>query len=428
MHKLTSNPQESAIRRGIKTVGIGKKGSQNLDQPLLGEIIEDLRQHRINPLSLGAFLAGLHIKGISSEEMELKDVFPSGTLTDPQKLAAVISFEAPPFVQDICLRLILGETLDQKTARQLGDFLMSDLPGESARGFVASLLRVRYETPDEYAGLLESISTTIVPAFRKPRPSGNPILQLAEPFDGVDHSYLITPLIANYFQSQDWRVVHVVGRNSGPKAGINLFEVAQGLSANFLSSSKAFEGAPSYGWFVDQKDLSPALDRWVDRRREIIKRPFLSTLEKFVNPLQADVLITSAFHPPYTEKMITIAERAGFPAAVVIRNGIEGTLAFALKRSVKIMCSARQENGEYLRYEFEFNPEEALATPVEIEEKLDVPSLSENIRLIENYQRNGASGNQLFDWRVQITVEGMTQALRWITENSPLFPKFKNSN
>ena len=43
------------------------------------------------------------------------------------------------------------------------------------------------------------IEDTLTPAFKIPAPKGEPIIQIAEPFDGVDHSYMITPLIGSSF-------------------------------------------------------------------------------------------------------------------------------------------------------------------------------------------------------------------------------------
>lgn len=40
---------------------------------------------------------------------------------------------------------------------------------------------------------------------------------------------------------------------------------------------------PEFGWYVDQAEASLELDAWVDLRRNIIKRPFLATSEKFIN-------------------------------------------------------------------------------------------------------------------------------------------------
>ena len=410
-----SSNHDSAIVTGIKTAGIGKKGSKNLEPELLQAIMADLKSHHISPLQLGAFLGGLLMKGLSENEHILKSTFPAGTFDQSRNVCEYLSPEAPQDVKHLCSLLIDKQYLDLNQAHTLGKFLLSELPGDGLRGLAASILRVRYETADEYAGLLQSIEETITPYCYQKTSANKPIIQIAEPFDGVDQSNMITPLVANFLQSLNYTVVSLAGRNSGPKFGNNLLNLAEKLNASFLKTNSDFiHDNPDFGWYIHQKDLSPALDRWVDRRKQIIKRPFLATLERFVNPLKADIIIASAFHPPYGEKMLTVCERAQFPAAIIIRNGIEGTIGFALKRATKILCTKRQTNGDYVRHEFEFDAEQFLNRPVVIEEKVNGPTLDENVRLIREYLNEGQTHNMHFNLRIKSTCEGLRQGIEWI--------------
>ena len=207
----------------------------------------------------------------------------------------------------------------------------------------------------------------------------------------------------------------MVGRNSGPKFGINLQTIACELKAAFLKGTAMLTDDPQpYGWYVSQEDLSPAMDRWVPLRRQIIKRPFLATLERFVNPCAAQVMIASAFHSPYGEKMLTICERAGFPAAIIVRNGMEGGLSFALMRQTRILCSVRKPTGVYHRNEILFDPTPLLKTPYKKEERLETPDSEENARLIREFATRGHTGNAHFDDRVKVSCAGLTEALEWV--------------
>jgi len=415
------DPNEPAINRGIKTVGIGKKGSKALTPGLALEILEDLKSGRVSQAAKGAFFAGLCAKGIEPDEEVLEQAFAPGILKEPSQLLNVIIADAPEFARWVCRQLLAGQTLDKHTAYDLGKFLFSDEPGDAARGWIASFLRVRYETDDEYEGLLQAMGDTLAPAFKIPSPSGEPIIQIAEPFDGVDHSYMITPLIGRALQAQGYRVVHQVGCNSGPKSDMNLWDIAQALgSTPALSNSDLSMDKPVFGWFFHQSLMSQALDRWVGLRHQVIKRPFLATLERFVNPLKADILIASAFHPPYGEKMMTIAERAGFKGIIIVRNGIEGTIAFPLLREVRLLLSARQKDGSFRRHEMIVENTPA----IDREEMIEKPKAADNARLIENFVKAGTSADQrtgnikFFDLRVQSTCEGFNKALTWLKENT----------
>ncbi len=407
-----------AISEGIKAVGVGTKGSKALTPSLVRTIVEELKMGSVPAVVRGAFFGALVVKGLTPEEEVLDQAIEPGILYNFPRLVQWLAGDAPPAIQSICARLLRRETLDEETAKMLGDFLFSREAGDGARGMAAAIMRVRYETPEEYAGILRSIQQTLERPFSEGVPQGDPVIQIAEPFDGVDHSYMITPLILQDFQRRHYRAVGLVGRNSGPKIGNNLLDLVNALGGTFLKRNTELQGPkPVLGWYIHQQDMSKSMDRWVELRRQIIKRPFLSTLERFMNPVQAHVLIASAFHPPYGEKMVMVAERAGYPGIVIVRNGLEGTLAFPLKRSVKILCSARQADGQYLRQEIEFNAEEYLNICVEVEEKFEQPSLQENARLIKEYAATDGTDNPLFTWRVRATCIGLAQAVEWIEKN-----------
>src|SRR5437870_5206179 len=120
---LVLDPNEPAINRGIKTVGIGKKGSKALTAPLALEIAEDLRSGKVPDAAKGAFFAGLCAKGVEPSEEALDSAFTPGTLKDPFKILGAVVGDAPEFVQWICRQLMAGQTLDRASAYDLGKFL-----------------------------------------------------------------------------------------------------------------------------------------------------------------------------------------------------------------------------------------------------------------------------------------------------------------
>ena len=167
-----------ATQQGIKLVGVGHKGSRPLTADLLRAIQSELRQGIVPEVVKGAFLAGLVMKGPTALERELDTCFEVPVLDDPANMLRVIGSDAPPSIQLICGKLIARQELSSGEARTLGGFLFSSQPGDGIRGFVASLLRVRYETAAEYDGLLQSMEDSFAPAFTHPVPLGKPWLPL----------------------------------------------------------------------------------------------------------------------------------------------------------------------------------------------------------------------------------------------------------
>ena len=417
-HPVILNNEQSALRRGIKAVGIGKKGSRCLSHELALEILCELQSTTFKETERAAFFTGLFIKGLTTDEMILNEHFPAGTLQNAAKLSHALCADAPPGIIDICTHLLEQKELNKQTTYQLGQFLLSNQPGDSARALAAIALRVRYETIEEYLSLLDVLNKSIDQNFHKRPPAGEPIIQLAEPFDGVDHNYLITPCLAHFLQKMSYRVLTLVGRNSGPKNGNNLHDLAKKLKLTYLQKSDQLTAEkPIGGFYIDQKDLCQKLDRWVDLRQDIVKRPFLATLEKFLNPCQADIIITSAFHGAYGEKMAQLAEQAGFHGSIVVRNGVEGTIAFPLTRPAKLLCSARQKDGRYLREDIHFDATQFFGIDLPCEEKLENPSLEINANLIQEFLQRGQTANIEFTRRIAVTCAGIQKAVQWISDN-----------
>ncbi len=324
---------------------------------MVEECLRELNSGHADHLQKGTFFGALKIKGITDSERPLEHYLGKDAFNNPVFFLNRLCPDLPPRLFPIGVKLLNGHHLQVSEAHQLGDFLLSDEPCEVFRGMAVSILRVRYETNDEYEGLSEAVKSTYTPGFQRLVKTKFPIVQLAEPFDGVEHSYMITPLLAYFFQERQYNAVTSLGRTAGPKYGLNSHDLYLYLGSWILADNhELLELNPTFGWVLDQKSLSPALDKWVDRRRTMIKRPFLATLEKVLNPCGAKILVTSVFHITYQMKMAELALMAGFDAVMVLKRGLEGTLAPATSKANGLLCAVRNANGQlfFTRFEHDF--------------------------------------------------------------------------
>ncbi|WP_187262418.1 anthranilate phosphoribosyltransferase [Pontibacter beigongshangensis] len=412
--------QDNPLVQGIKLIGIGKHGSKPLPESLLRTILDYLKTGDIIPIQNGAFYGALMAKGPTPPEQQLLlALVPAGTAPGPDAIYDSLCADAPGHMREIGIKLLRKEFLTLEEARQLGEFLYSDLPGESYRGMAASMLRIRYETEEEYRGLIESAELSFTPGFREPVPPLQEVLlQLAEPFDGVEHSYMITPLLAQAFQQDGFRVISTVGRSSGPKLTLNALDLYEQLEGEFLNSpQQLLQEPPRFGWVLDQQILSPALDQWVDRRRLIFKRPFLATSEKVLNPAGAHILVTSVFHITYMEKMIKLADMAGFKGAIILKRGLEGTLAPSLAKASGILCAARQQDGSFITHTIDADTEALAHFRAGSDENVAPLLLEENIRLIRDFAEHGFTDNQDFNKRVNLSMALYNSGLQWVQQH-----------
>jgi anthranilate phosphoribosyltransferase len=165
---------------------------------------------------------------------------------------------------------------------------------------------------------------------------------------------------------------------------------------------------------LDQKALSPALNTWVDRRRILIKRPFLATLEKALNPCHARILVTSVFHITYQMKMAEMALMAGFDAAIVLKRGLEGSLAPSTSRASGILCAVRTPRGHLFFQHFEGDAATFADFRTTTESQHENPQATDNARLIRQFMTEGASDDADFDNRVHFAKALYGRGLDWI--------------
>ncbi|CAB1100843.1 unnamed protein product [Ectocarpus sp. CCAP 1310/34] len=447
------------LQDGIKAVAVGVSGSKPIPEDLVSPLIQaigslDKANADVEALErLASFLGTLFVKNQITETDEkvlaaaakrrpkLKDV---GSVRAGCSAGQVLSLaggdKASADTQELALKLLSGETLDEEEAYRLGKRIFDVQQPSTVLCLCVQILRVRYESPSEWRGLIKAQQETlrverfnpqvVWDAYQRGKEAGNNprlVVQLAEPFDGMDRGELLTPLLAQHLQNK-FNVVAVsqCGRSSGPKYGQNLLDIATGmtsLSTPFVHSNSDIErdvevgnggiDPPEFGWYVDQQEISLELDAWVDLRRNIIKRPFLATSEKFINTCGASVLVVSAFHPSYAEKMMTCAETAtDFKGCMVVRKGLEGSLGFGLARETEIVCGVRQDDGSFEKMSYTFG-----AKDMGWEKEGDLmgaKDANETIGNIKSFSLEGSSGDEYFDKRVKLSSAGLEVGMKWI--------------
>ena len=407
---------DSALAQAIRVVGIGKHGSKSLTDELVDNCLAELASGQASELQKGVLFGALMIKEPAETELRLEHYLGKGAFANPVFLLNKLCPELPAQLFPIGVKLLSGQSLQVNEAEQLGHFLLyTNRVGDIFRGLATSILRVRYETNDEYKGLHDAVCKCYTPGFQRFVKTKLPIVQLSEPFDGVVHSYLITPLVAQFFQDRNYNAVSSVGRTSGPKYGLNAYDLYLYLGSWLLQNNhELLEKKPTFGWVLDQKALSPQLDNWVERRRTIIKRPFLATLEKVLNPCGARILVTSVFHITYQMKMAELALMAGFDGVLVLKRGLEGSLAPSTSRESGLLCAARNQDNQltFTRIDGNFTAFQPFKT--ETDEQIDDLTVEQNAKLIQAYLKENKTENTAFDNQVSFAKALYMKGLDWI--------------
>lgn len=377
-----------ALEQGILKVGIGKYGSEPISEDLEKPIIEEIENPEIPAIQKGAFLGALFLKGFQSDaEKNIQTYF--GIYKPEDILKKFIKTQSSEIL------LLIKKLLDQKTltkeeAYTIGKFLFDTTLSQEEEfdiGLITSIFRFRYETTEEYLGLLKAIEELFFSKWNLKIPSeiSKKFVVLTEPFDGITRSYLFTPLIGRLFVEKGFIPFFIVSKNPGPKFHYNLYDLAKEYQApfiqvpeeieknwNFYSKDKDF-----HGFYIDLKDLSLVFELWINRRKLIKKRPFLATLERILNPINAKIQVYSAFHPPYLEKIAEVLENKKISYIIGMRRGEEGGLTFSFNKRNELLISFLNNSSYKREIKTFFEPNI---------EKFEIkPNIKTNIQLIKDY-------------------------------------------
>ena len=414
MNNLQDHPlRNTTLANAIRAIGIGKHGSKPLPAEWIADCKAEFISPTVNHAQAGAFFGALSVKlKHNAEELELLDFCNNNLengITAFKLASGLIPVELTTLAKKILAKAIL---LKNETILLANYIFSSDINFNFIRGISASVMRVRYETDEELAGFYEVFKNNYSKEFDAISLNTNQLkIQLAEPFDGSEHSPIITPLLAKYLAANNYSPIIITGKNPGPKFNLNLFDIINQIKTNSNYDINLI------GQIVDCSKLSDAWNYWLDVRFATIKRPFLSTIEKILNPLNADILISSVYHITYQEKMVSLSFMAGFKAAIVMKRGLEGSLTPNTSKGCGILCAVKKEDGTILKTTFDMTHLDMQYFVSSEENTIENLSLEENNTWITNYNINKKSGNFIFDNYINAAEKLYGLGINWLQEN-----------
>ncbi len=216
--------------------------------------------------------------------------------------------------------------------------LSNQVPLVQAAIFLIAL-RMKRESDDENRGILEALrgSTQFAVA------TVDELVDIADPYDGFLRHLPAGPFLPALLAACGVPAVSHGCRELGPKFGLTHHQVlaAAGIKTDLTpDAAAACVANPNIGWaYVDQQQFHPTLHHLIELRRLMVKRPCLSTLEKFCGPIRAKGkthLVVGYVHTAYEELLPLMASHAGFSSAMIVR-GIEGGVIPPLNAPSKLI-------------------------------------------------------------------------------------------
>jgi len=259
------------------------------------------------------------------------------------------STEAQENIKSVIQRIATGPELSKNITREEAKRSMSDIlegridPVQSAIFLIA--LRMKRETMDENLGVHDAIieSTTTVGT------SCDNLVNIADPYDGFSRNLPSSIFTLPVLAELGYPIISHGVLSVGPKYGCTHHLILKELGYNSCNDHQEIVERlenSEIGWaYADQSMFNPKLHNLMSLRRQIIKRPVITTVEVLVKPISSknDIFFTGFVHKPYPPIYLELSRNAGFNSAAVIR-GTEGGIIPSLRQTGKVHFYDRADN------------------------------------------------------------------------------------
>jgi len=261
------------------------------------------------------------------------------------------------FMRDVLQRIATGPTLSKDLPREDAQramrILLDGQADEVQAGIFLIALRMKRETDEELAGILQAINSGV----EQRSLAVDHLVTLVDPYDGYLRGTPAAPFLPAVLAACGLNVLSHGVLSMGPKFGASHENVLQaaGLkpSATLAQAAHSLE-APDCGWaYLSQSVLAPELASLAQLRTRIVKRPCLTTIEVAVNafvPRVASHLVTGFVHKPYPPIYARLAVEGGFQSSVLVR-GVEGGVVPSLTQASRYFTS--QDGNSLSQFELE---------------------------------------------------------------------------
>jgi len=250
--------------------------------------------------------------------------------------------------------------LTRKEARDAMEMVLRrDATNAQVGGFLL-IERFKGESSEELLGFADAIRAHA--HLIAPKVDG--LLDIGSPYDGRRRSLVVSPAASIVACAAGVPVVMHGERGMGPKRGVAVGDVLQGLGVDTdAEPEKVRRDIEEEGFgYMRSARFIPDLFALKELREEIALRSNLHTIEKLYNLAGASYSIIGLTHMPYLEKMLSAVKEMGFRRIMVIQ-GIEGNEDAPTSRPCRVFEWAGGE-----MQEFRLNPQEYDFTPASQED------------------------------------------------------------
>ncbi len=350
---------QSELSHILSRKAVGPKGSRHLAEKNLDIIIPALESADVSLESKAVLVASVITLERNELEERLLKQWKGGGQFLPDTLGTLFFGESDSEFHFFLKKILRGEDLSESEASTAVLYLLNNEIPDYQKGVFLIGERLKRESFEENNAFLQAMRQVVkighvdVPV----------LLDLADPYDGFRRYPIYTPFLASLLAAMGIPAYCHGLREVAPKYGNTIHKMLDLAGKNPLKSVDSVVEeleTDSVGWgYIDQSVYFPAMHDLQGLRDKIVKRPFLATLEKLLQPLRSDYtnyMVTGYVHSHYKQELTNLLKNRRSLDGFFIVKGMEGATQIDFrKESDNIVVREGKSNiseveGQQIRY------------------------------------------------------------------------------
>ena len=330
----------------LKKKGIGPEGSKSLQETELNEVETLFIDPTYSLTTRATILTALLMLPASEVEAawlkKLPDVF--STILPAELHFMMLHDTAATNLEKYLCYTLEGKDLTYAQSCEAMTIILTDQSApEFQKGAFLEAQRLKRESFDENKGFFDTLWNhtnrlqTELPV----------LIDICDNYDGFNRYHNLAPFIAATIASCGYPcIIHGINEVA-PKFGVTSRKIIEAANGNANKSHADVLNNildSSIGWgYIDQSVFHTNLFSLKTVRKEMVKRPFLATFEKMMQPIRAvngNHILTGFTHAHYRKEVAEQLKSQNKSAAALVIKGLEGSSCPPLNReTIQVIVS-----------------------------------------------------------------------------------------
>lgn len=301
----------------LKHKGVGPQGSKSLSSEDLESLTEMMLDSSQSLITRATLLTAFLLLPNNEEESTWLTQFraielpPELSQLLPENFKTLTAAGQMDFALSMHHKIAQQKELSPKEAGKLAKYWLHPEADPILIATTLEGLRLRRETFDENL----NIWNTLLSQTQSRTVEVDKLVDIADIYNGQNRFPLLSPALACLLSAADMSVsLHGV-LEAPPKFGITVHKILLAAGVNpLLSLEDSAKCLEQVGWtYTDQSVSFPELNRLLQTRIEMVKRPCLATFEKLLQPLRhpkGNDLICGYTHKGYRDLLPKLAKES----------------------------------------------------------------------------------------------------------------------